>query len=125
VTAHALLVDLGPFQLLLRVFVEFVTVRAADLAQGKTQHGKCRRGQGLEGDELGIIAPVVLFDKARFQGLAAGTVAGLTVDEGHFGPLDLLLAVNTAGQELRCLIVIVTRLKTGLIAHIICEKRSD
>lgn len=137
-------IDLISLYLLPGTLVQLVTVGAGDFAPGvmaegpvlhvghgvgavalETEHGTGRCGQRLEGNELGIIAPVVLFDKIRFQGLAAGAVAGLTVDEGHFGPLDPLLAVNTARQELSCLIVIVAGLETGLVTHIISEKRPD
>jgi len=91
----------------------------------ETEHGKGRRRQPLERNELGSIASTVLTDEIRLYGLAAGTMAGLTVDEGHFRPLDLLLAVDTFHQERRRLIVVVARFETGLVAYIISEKRAD
>jgi hypothetical protein len=91
----------------------------------ETEHGKGRRRQPLEGNELGRIAATVLADEIRVYGLAAGTVAGLTVNEGHFRPFYFLVAVDTFHQELGRLIVVVARFEAGLVADIISEKRTD
>jgi len=91
----------------------------------ETKHGKGRCRQSLEGDEFCGITTAVLGDEIRFYGLTAGTVAGLTVDERHFRPFDLLLTVDAVLQKFGCLIMIVARFETGLVADIIREKRAD
>jgi hypothetical protein len=141
---HALPVDLGTFELLLTAQVQLVAVRTADLTQGvvaegpvlhvghgvravalETEHGKGCGGQPFKGDELGCIALTVLVDKVRLDGFAARAMTGLTVDEGHIRPLDLLLPVDTSGEEFSCLIVLVAGLETCLVSHVVRKKGPD
>lgn len=145
VAAHALLVDLNTLELLLRTLVQLVAVSAADLTQSmitegpilhighgvgavalETEHGKGRCRQILKWDEFGRITLLISgsIDELRVYGLAAGSVTGLTVYEGHFRPLNLLLSVNTFRQERRRLIVIVARFEASLVAHVISKERA-
>jgi hypothetical protein len=143
VAPHALLVDIRPFKFLAGAFMQLMAVRAADLGSGviaegpvlhvghgvravafEAKHGKGRGWQFTEGNVLGVVTLVVFGNVIGVDGFTAGTVARLTVDEGHIGALYFLLTVDAFGKKRRILVMEMARFEACLIAHVIGKKRA-